>query len=189
MKYTLIITILSLLLLVGCGAAENPSAEPTFAALPKEFTPEQNPDKPDDLPIPPTGNPEGFPFIYDGVTIYVGAPAEPVLRQLGEPLNYFEAPSCAFEGIDKTYFFSGIELHTFPMGDNDYVLAVVFTDDSVETPEGVYLGMPVVDALSRLGSGFEQDGGKYTFVEGRGSLGVMTEHGIVVDISYNFILR
>ncbi|MCL2699489.1 MAG: hypothetical protein FWE68_04185 [Defluviitaleaceae bacterium] len=199
MKYTMIIPamLLSILLLFGCGGADQ--SESAFAASSSESedpAPEK-PDAPNDTPAPPTtgapapptGNPEGFPFIYNDITIHVGIPAEPILRKLGEPLHYFEAPSCAFEGIDRTYFYSGFELHTFPMGDADYILAVRFTDDSVKTPDGVYLGKSVIDTLAVLGGYDEYNNGMYTYIKGRGSLGVMTENGVVADLSYNFILH
>jgi hypothetical protein len=189
-----LILVLTLLVLAGCsGSHEVPFNEPAFAESAAEIgaldESHNAPVVSDAEPVAiAVGTAEGFPFEYRDLTIHVGVPAEPILEYLGEPLNYFEAPSCAFEGIDRTYFYSGIELHTFPMGDNEYVLAVRFTDDSVETLEGVYLGMTAEEALELLGGGYEENGGLYTYTRGRGSLGVMTEHGIIVDLSYNFVV-
>ena len=43
-------------------------------------------------------------------------------------MSYFEAPSCAFDGIDKTYTYAGFELLTYPKDDKDYVSSVVLKD-------------------------------------------------------------
>lgn len=188
MKY--MILILFILLLAGC--AENPEAQSAESALAesqtKPVSTSTSQPEADESPVIAAGNAEGFPFEYKGQIIYVGVSAEPIVRQLGEPQNYFEAPSCAFNGIDKTYFYSGIELHTFPLDDKDYVLAVVFTDDSVETPDGVYLGISAKDAIAILGDGYEENGGQYTYVKGQGSLSVMTENNVVIDLSYHLLV-
>lgn len=89
---------------------------------------------------------KGYLFTAKGVTVAVDAEAGPITEQLGEPLSYFESKSCAFEGLDKSYTYSGFELDTYPKDDKDYVSAVVLTDDSVATPEGVAIG----DSLERV---------------------------------------
>ena len=134
------------------------------------------------------GAAEGFPFEYQGQIIYVGMPAEPILQQLGEPIHYFQRDSCAFDDFDKTYLYSGFDLHTFTLGDNDYVYIIMFTDDSVTTPEGAYLGMYAEDMLALYGDGYEEDGGQYTYTNGQGSLTFMTENGLVKDLYYEFIV-
>lgn len=88
----------------------------------------------------------GYQFTAKGVTIEMDADAAPVLEQLGEPVSYFEAASCAFEGLDKTYTYNGFELDTYPTGDKDYISMVVLKDDSVATPEGIAIG----DTLEKL---------------------------------------
>lgn len=89
---------------------------------------------------------QGYLFAVQGVTIGVDADAAPVLEQLGESVSYFEAPSCAFEGLDKTYTYNGFELDTYPAGEKDCVSAVVLKDDSVATQEGIAIG----DSLEKL---------------------------------------
>lgn len=83
---------------------------------------------------------KGYVFLNGDIVMEMDAEAAPVLEQLGEPNSYFEAPSCAFEGIDKMYTYGSFELDTYPMGDKDYISAVIFKDDSITTPEGVGIG-------------------------------------------------
>lgn len=81
-----------------------------------------------------------FIFSYEDTQIAINAPAEPVLNILGEPLQYTEEASCAFDGLDKTYTYSGFCMTTYPDGSQDRIGALWFTDDSVTTAEGLYLG-------------------------------------------------
>lgn len=83
---------------------------------------------------------KGYVFVYNDVVMEMDADAAPVLEQLGDANSYFEAPSCAFEGIDKMYTYGSFELDTYPTGDKDYISAVIFKDDSITTPEGVGIG-------------------------------------------------
>lgn len=84
--------------------------------------------------------PKGYVFTYNGTVVEMDAKAAPVVEKLGEPGDYFEAPSCAFEGLDKIYTYSGFELETYPVGDEDHISAVIIKDDSVATAEGVSIG-------------------------------------------------
>ena len=47
---------------------------------------------------------ENFSFTYNGTKITLGAEAAPIIDALGEPRSYTEEPSCAFDGMDKTYY-------------------------------------------------------------------------------------
>ena len=194
MKY--FILVLTTLLLAGCaGNQKKLSAEQTFAESQPEVSSTNNhepsiTEATSESPVILIGNAEGFPFEYRGQIIYVGMPAEPIIEQLGEPRRIFIEKSCAFEGEgnDKTYIYSEIELQTFQLGDKDYVLAVILNDDSVKTPEGLYIGMAADDALAILGEDYKEDGGIYTFTKGRGSFMVGTKMGEVKNLYYYYIV-
>lgn len=98
---------------------------------------------------------KGYLFAAKGVTVSIDAEAGPITEQLGEPLSYFESESCAFEGLDKIYTYSGFELDTYPKGGKDYISAVVLTDDTVSTPEGIAIG----DSLEKVKEAYP---GEYT---------------------------
>lgn len=83
---------------------------------------------------------KGYAFTFQGTVVEVDADAAAVVEKLGEPVSYFEAPSCAFQGLDKIYTYNGFELDTYPVNDVDYISAIIFKDDSVATAEGVGIG-------------------------------------------------
>lgn len=93
-----------------------------------------------------TAPPKGYVFTVNNVTVEVDAEAAPVVEALGEPVSYFEAASCAFEGLDKIYTYNGFEIDTYPAQDKDLVSAVILKDDSIATAEGICIG----DSLEKL---------------------------------------
>lgn len=116
---------------------------------------------------------KGYAFIYQGVAIEIDADAAPIVEQLGDPDAYFEAPSCAFEGIDKIYTYGSMELDTYPMEQKDYVSTIVFKDDIITTTEGIGIGDTVEKMETVYGAGwtdvdgmavYEKDGMKLCFI-------------------------
>ncbi len=85
-------------------------------------------------------NSAGYVFSVGDVKIELDAAAEPILSALGEPKQYSESPSCAFEGLDKVYVYAGFQIQTYPQGGKDYILSVELTDDLHTTAEGVAIG-------------------------------------------------
>ena len=75
----------------------------------------------------------GFTFTSGSTKIEMNEDASKVVEELGDPDDYFESESCAFEGLDKVYTYPGFHLNTYPVDDKDYVLSVDFMDDTVET--------------------------------------------------------
>ena len=83
---------------------------------------------------------ENFSFTYNGTKITLGAEAAPIIDALGEPRSYTEEPSCAFDGMDKTYYYGSVYLSTYPVEGTDYVYTLWFADDGVSTDEGIRIG-------------------------------------------------
>lgn len=107
-----------------------------------------------------------------------------VLAALGEPLSYFEAASCAFEGLDKTYTYAGFTVTTRPDGDKDYVNCVYLTDDSLTTPEGLYIGAAARDVLDCYGTPNQQTDTLISYVSGNTVLNFILKDSAVISIEY-----
>lgn len=133
---------------------------------------------------------KGYTFCCQDVVIEMDAEAAPLVAKLGEPVSYFEAPSCAFEGIDKMYTYNGFELDTYPLNDKDYVSAVIFKDDIVSTPEGVSIGDPAEAITAAYGEDmteekgmivYEKDGMKLCFIAAGDSIVSIEYRSTVLD--------
>jgi len=130
----------------------------------------------------------GFAFEYRGTLIEMDQDMDYLLLQLGEPLGVFEAPSCAFDGIDRIFGFRGIQIHTYPDGDLDRVHTVSFLDDGVTTANGIRLGDTIADALAAYGGNYTQDTGMYTFTIERTTLSFFVEDDEVTSIIFGLIM-
>lgn len=113
--------------LAGCDTAEPSGLTDTTAA--GETTAAE-------LAAPPTV----YGFVSGETLLYAGAdPA--VLAALGEPQDKLEAPSCVHPGFDRIYYYAGFEVNTQPTAaGGEVIVSVYLTDDSVSTPEGIYIG-------------------------------------------------
>ena len=133
-------------------------------------------------------NADGFVFTVNGTHVYMDENMEDVLTRLGEPRRVFEAPSCAFEGIDRIFSFQGYDLHTYPENEQDFVHTVNFRDDSLATPEGVFLGGSLSDMLAAYGDDYEQELGQYKYTKGQTYLSFIIDEDEIVAIMYGLTL-
>ncbi len=129
-------------------------------------------------------NYKGYAFIYHDVVIEIDALADPILKQLGEANAYFEAASCAFNGLDKMYTYSSFELDTYPVDDEDHVSMILFKDDSIATAEGVSIGDPVEKIAEIYGEDSEKENGMIVYQKDGMKLCFIVEDGSVASIEY-----
>ncbi len=130
-------------------------------------------------------NKEGYYFEYNGVEMAINDRAEPILEKLGEPMNYFEAPSCAFEGMDKIYSYPGFDLQTYTKGDDEYVYSILFLDDSVTTREGIGLNATLKQITEAYGNDYENTHNQYTYYDGNCRLSFLLENDGVISVEYS----
>ncbi|MBH1939813.1 hypothetical protein I5677_02755 [Mobilitalea sibirica] len=131
----------------------------------------------------------GYPFEFGDVTIHMNTNAASVIEALGEPVEYFEAESCAFKGLDKIYYYNGFELSTYPMESEDFISSVNFLDDSVSTTEGIYLGSTLEEMLAAYGNDYTQEMGMYIYTLGETELNFLVEDGVITAITYLAIVE
>lgn len=156
-KFIFLVVIL-LIFLVGCSSGKN--------------TKEKN------------ENAKGYIFENKGITISMTDKATPILKKLGKEKDYFEANSCAFQGKDKTYTYSGFELHTYEKNKTDYVASVVFLDDSISTKEGINLDSSLDDVLKTYGNKYTEKSGVYTYIKDKTKLIITIKDKKIKAISY-----
>ena len=129
----------------------------------------------------------GFYFVYAGVRINLNDNMADVLAQIGEPIAMFESPSCAFDGVDRIFYFDGFIIDTYPCGDNDYVLSIVITDSSLLTPEGIGLGSSFDNMVAAYGNDYENMLDLFSYIKDGVRLSFLFEGDEIVDITYYFM--
>ncbi len=146
--------------------------------------PTETPENPDASKEPVQ---DSFTFTYKGTKIALHAPAEQVIAALGEPLEYSESTSCAFDGLDKSYKYSSFYLETYPIGDKDYVYGWWFIDDLVETDEGICIGSTKAAVDAAYGAENFNGSNAYTVKKGSGMLTIILEKDVVSSVQYAII--
>lgn len=131
-----------------------------------------------------TATGDGYYFTYGDVEIEMDANAAPIVEALGEPASYYEATSCAFDGLDKMYTYAGFELDTYPVGEEDYVSAVLLKDDSVATSEGIAIGSSKEDVEAAYGASDLTGDGTIVYEKGDMKLNIIVKDDMVISIEY-----
>ncbi len=130
---------------------------------------------------------EGFTFKNSaGVEISIGD-SDKVIPQLGEPLSKNESASCGgIPGNDCVYTYAGFRVKTTPKKNGDAICQIELTDDSLKTPEGLYIGMSAEAAKSAMsGKGtYTAVGDGFSCTKGNTKLQVAVRNGAVSAISY-----
>ncbi len=129
-------------------------------------------------------------FDYKDVKIYINDEADPILDKLGEPMSYFESPSCAFQGMDRIYSYSGFDIYTYTDAEDgpEYIFTVAFMSDAVSTVEGISIGDKVDKVVSQYGEDYKASSNQYVYSDQNTKLSFLIENGEVTAIEYNMIL-
>lgn len=134
------------------------------------------------------GSLKGYTFMAEtgNGSIEVGADMNmaQILAVLGEADSYYEAASCAFEGLDKMYTYKHFEIDTYPQGETDLVSAIYLLDDLVATPEGLRIGSTKEQVESIYGAPSSQVGSEYIYEKDGMSLRIQLEDDKVSVILY-----
>ena len=106
--------------------------------------------------------------------------------KLGEPSGgYYEAKSCAFEGMDKFYYYDSVTLHGYQKGGNDKLYSITLMDDAVKTKEGVRIGDKKDKVLSAYGSDYTEADGQLLYESGNTRLSFVMKDDEVQSIIYS----
>lgn len=173
-KWMLLLLAIVMAALCACGAGEQKQAEPRESAA-EESAPEQS-------EAAAAGE---LRFAAQGVAFGIFDEAGPVLEKLGEPLASFETESCAYEGLDYVYDYDGFEISVNELDGALRITAISLLDDSVATPQGLRIGMPLQEALDAMPMDYREEGRAYRFLSGDVSLTLRVNNGgEIVAIDY-----
>ena len=135
----------------------------------------------------PSQQEENFSFTYNGTKIMLDAQAAPILDALGEPRSYTEEPSCAFDGMDKTYYYGSFYLSTYPLDGKDCIYNLWFADDTVATEEGIRIGSTQSQVEEAYGRDCFNGTNSFVLTRGQSRLVILMEDGNVSSIRYEVI--
>lgn len=126
----------------------------------------------------------GWTFQAGDVTLTPDMDMSAIADQLGEPKSYFEAASCAFEGLDKIYTYASFEIETYPQDTADCIKSIVLKDDTVSTVEGVSIGDSEDKVRETYGVPSEESTGRLVYQKENTNLVFVVNNGVVISIEY-----
>jgi len=104
---------------------------------------------------------------------------------LGEPSGgYYEAKSCAFDGMDKFYTYDSFVLQGYQKDGQDRLYAITLSDDSVKTKEGVRIGDKKDKVVSAYGNEYKEENGQLIYTSENTSLVFVIKGDTVESIQY-----
>lgn len=131
----------------------------------------------------------GYTYTLNDVSISMNAEMAPIVTALGEPDNYFEAQSCAFQGLDKVYTYGSVVITTYPVNDVDYVSSIELKDDTVQTTEGICIGAAKSDVTGIYGSPSRETDTSYIYAKSDSELSFIFDDDCVQHIIYSAITQ
>lgn len=176
----LLVTV-AVLSMAACGGKDENSQGTAGGTTPTVTTPE--PTKAEEKVD--ANDVKGYVLEYNKVTIGVDMEAAPIIEALGEPDSYFEAASCAFEGLDKMYTYGSIEIDTYELDDKDYISAIIFNDDMISTKEGIALFMTKEEMITAYGENFTEELGMFVYEKDGMKLKFMLTDNAISYIEYS----
>ena len=126
----------------------------------------------------------GYVFSSGSAQVVIDAPAADIIEKLGTPVEQYEAPSCAFGDLDKVWTYNGFRVDTYQIDGVDYILDVVFTDDSVTTAEGVRIGDTLDAVKNAYGEPTTVDGTQAVYDKDQMKLTFLLNGDAVKSVQY-----
>lgn len=126
-----------------------------------------------------------YSFKFNGVSATADMAADAVIAGFGDNYSYFESPSCAFQGDDKVYTYNSFLVRTYPKDGVDYILSIELRDDSISTPEGIYIGSSEDDVRAAYGEPTSEGSNGLEYTKANCTLAFVIKDGKVSAISYN----
>lgn len=131
---------------------------------------------------------KGYAFEAKGVKMSVDMDMSEIEDKLGEPVSYYEEPSCAAQGTARLFTYSGFEIDTYPDGDKDLVACIILKDDTVSTAEGIDLSMTKEDVIAKYGDNYEESENRIVYEKDEMKLCFIFDGDNIASIEYNSVV-
>ena len=106
-------------------------------------------------------------------------------KDLGEPTSYFEAASCAIQGLDKDYTYGSILVKTEDDGKTERIVGLTILDDGAATNMGATIGSTRDKVVGLHGTPSNESETALTYTAGEGVIAkFLLRDGTVTSITY-----
>lgn len=102
-------------------------------------------------------------YTINDVTVVPGTEFDLIKESFGEPIEYSEAVSCYFDGMDKMFKYEGFEVRTYPKDGKDYIQDLCISSDKYKTDKNISVGSSIEEIMTAYGKGYTQTGSMYKY--------------------------
>jgi hypothetical protein len=192
LKNLLIINLILILFFSGCNAKQPDSVEPENSDILAAAVTDESITESLEIDIDNGGYKDGFIFVYNEKTIYLGEYAENILTQLGSAIDFYEyREGCAADvtSVVKKYTYEKFDITTYVKDENDRerIQAVNFYENGICTPESLYIGNTFEDMISIYGTDYQEQLGFakiYSYSKEGTVLSFGIKNEMIIDILY-----
>ncbi len=118
--------------------------------------------------------------------VAMGTPVEDALALLGTDYEYFEAPSCAVEGLDYYYYYQNVTMVANDINGQRLVTGLWLLNDAVSTAEGIHIQSTNKEVLAAYGNDYEMRGTQMLYSGKNTILTIGIKDGKVNTIEYAY---
>lgn len=129
---------------------------------------------------------EVYYYQYEDHRIFLGQKIEEAVMVLGDTYEYFEAPSCAAQGMDMFYYYQNLTVRANEIEGEKVVTEISFKNDTVATPEGIRISSSYADVIGKYGSEYRRNGTAIEYIMGNVMLMFDMKDGKVAAIVYQY---
>lgn len=127
-----------------------------------------------------------YTYDYNGTELKIDGELIAYTTKLGDPKGgYYEAKSCAFDGMDKFYYYDSVTLQGYQKNGIDRLYSITLTDDAVKTKEGIRVGDTKDKVKSVYGDAYTESDGQIKYDSGNTTLAFVMKDNEVQSIIYS----
>ena len=124
-------------------------------------------------------------FTFNGYKIMPGTEVAPAIAVLGDNYEFLEQASCAGQGTDRAYMYSGFTIGAYKAEGIEYIKTIVIVD-SLTDCDGLHVGDSFADAKALLGAPDYEDDYILIYKASNTQLWINAENGMgeITEIVY-----
>ncbi len=107
------------------------------------------------------------------------------IKAKGIDYKYYEAASCAYQGLDKIYTFDSFEVLVNTINGHDVIVLITLMDDLIKTSENLKIGDSVNKITEIYGKDGTLSGETYKYEKDKTYISIITKNGKISTISYS----
>ena len=129
---------------------------------------------------------KSFSIKFNGIDVTPGEKFEE--NKISEEANLSEIPSCAFDGVDKVYTYSNVEITVADVDKVPTVYSVYFINENISTDEGIKISDTKDLMIEKYGKNYDNSlSNVYEYTKGNVILSFIVENDIITGIEYTLL--